>query len=113
MISSNISLTKYHDAHSLGGDTGVGVDLLHHLVDVDGIRLLAQKGIFMITLGLSPYLAFELNLFFRLFFGLEKDPDFFFNCLLEYRPSFNPGQLRGLKACFQSWWRHRCWMGPF
>ena len=29
-----------HDAHGLGGDTGVGVDLLQHLVDVDGIGLL-------------------------------------------------------------------------
>ena len=26
-----------HDAHGLGGDTGVGVYLLQHLVDVDGI----------------------------------------------------------------------------
>ena len=31
---------RVHDAHGLGGDTGVGVDLLQHLVDVDGIRLL-------------------------------------------------------------------------
>ena len=30
-----------HDAHGLGGDTSVGVDLLQHLVDVDGIGLLA------------------------------------------------------------------------
>ena len=30
-----------HDAHGLGGDTSVGVDLLQHLVDVDGVRLLA------------------------------------------------------------------------
>lgn len=29
-----------HDAHGLGGDTGVGVDLLQHLVDVDGVGLL-------------------------------------------------------------------------
>ena len=29
-----------HDAHGLGGDTGVGVDLLQHLVDVDSIGLL-------------------------------------------------------------------------
>jgi hypothetical protein len=29
-----------HDAHGLGGDTGVGVHLLQDLVDVDGIRLL-------------------------------------------------------------------------
>ena len=30
-----------HDAHGLGGDTGVGVNLLQDLVDVDGVRLLA------------------------------------------------------------------------
>ena len=29
-----------HDAHGLGGNTGVGVDLLEDLVDVDGIGLL-------------------------------------------------------------------------
>lgn len=28
-----------HDTHRLGGDTGVGVDLLQDLVDVDGVRL--------------------------------------------------------------------------
>ena len=31
---------RVHDAHGLGGDTGVGVHLLQHLVDVDGIRFL-------------------------------------------------------------------------
>ena len=30
-----------HDAHGLGGDTGVGVHLLQHFVDVDGEGLLA------------------------------------------------------------------------
>ena len=29
-----------HDGHGLGGDTGVRVHLLQHLVDVDGVRLL-------------------------------------------------------------------------
>ena len=29
-----------HDAHGLGGDTGVGVNLLKDLVDVDSIRFL-------------------------------------------------------------------------
>ena len=29
-----------HDAHGLGGDTSVGVDLLQHLVDVDSVGLL-------------------------------------------------------------------------
>ena len=30
---------RVHDAHGLGGDTGVRVDLFQHLVDVDGVRL--------------------------------------------------------------------------
>ena len=29
---------RVHDGHGLGGDTGVRVDLLQHLVDVDGVR---------------------------------------------------------------------------
>jgi hypothetical protein len=31
---------RVHDGHGLAGDTGVGVDLLQHLVDVDGVTLL-------------------------------------------------------------------------
>ena len=31
---------RVHDAHGLGGDTGIGVHLLEDLVDVDGIGLL-------------------------------------------------------------------------
>ena len=31
---------RVHDGHGLGGDAGVGVHLLEHLVDVNGIRLL-------------------------------------------------------------------------
>ena len=37
-----------HDSHGLGGDAGVGVDLLEDLVDVDGVALLP---------GLSALLA--------------------------------------------------------
>ena len=33
---------RVHDAHGLGGDASVGVDLLHHLVDVDGVAFLAE-----------------------------------------------------------------------
>ena len=32
---------RVHDAHGLGGDAGVGVNLLEHLEDVHGVRLLA------------------------------------------------------------------------
>ena len=42
-----------HDAHGLGGDTGIGVDLLQHLVDVDGIRLLTLVFAFLAILGNS------------------------------------------------------------
>ena len=31
---------RVHDEHGLGRDAGVRVDLLEHLVDVDGVRLL-------------------------------------------------------------------------
>ena len=39
---------RVHDAHRLRGDTGIGVDLLQHLVHVDGIAFLP---------GLSALLA--------------------------------------------------------
>ena len=43
---------RVHDAHGLGGDTGVGVDLLEDLVDVDGIGLLPPLlALLLITLG--------------------------------------------------------------
>ena len=41
-----------HDAHGLGGDTSVGVDLLEDLVDVDGIGLLSLAVLgLLVTLG--------------------------------------------------------------
>ena len=41
-----------HDAHGLGGDTSVGVDLLQNLVDVDGIRFLPLLVLLLlVTLG--------------------------------------------------------------
>ena len=39
-----------HDGHSLGGDAGVGVDLLEDLVDVDGIGLLPPP-LLLLVLG--------------------------------------------------------------
>ena len=41
------------DAHGLGGDASVGVDLLQHLVDVDGIGLLTLMFAFLAVLGNS------------------------------------------------------------
>ena len=40
-----------HDAHGLGGDTGIGVDLFQDLVDVDSIRLLALMAFLLSVLG--------------------------------------------------------------
>ena len=40
-----------HDAHGLGGHTGIGVDLFQDLVDVDGIRFLTLLGALLIFLG--------------------------------------------------------------
>ena len=41
-----------HDAHGLGGDSGVGVDLLQHLVDVDGVGLLPPLlSLLLVSLG--------------------------------------------------------------
>ena len=45
-----------HDAHGFGGDSGVGVDLLQHLVDVDGVGFLSLLLLFLVagsTGGLS------------------------------------------------------------
>ena len=40
-----------HDGHGLGGDSGVGVDLLQHLVDVDAVGFLPAALLLLITLG--------------------------------------------------------------
>ncbi|XP_053117304.1 uncharacterized protein LOC128329717 [Hemicordylus capensis] len=57
-----------HDAHGLGGDAGVGVDLLQHLVDVDGfpvgrVHRLLRKGNYAerVGAGAPVYLAAVLE----------------------------------------------------
>ena len=40
-----------HDGHGLGGDTGVGVHLLQHLVDVDAVALLPLALLLLVALG--------------------------------------------------------------
>ena len=40
-----------HDAHGLGGDTGVWVHLLENLVDVDGVGLLPLSLLLLVSLG--------------------------------------------------------------
>ena len=43
-----------HDAHGLGGDTSVRVDLFEHLVDVDRVALLARLSAgFLLSTGLA------------------------------------------------------------
>lgn len=43
---------RVHDRHGLAGDTGVGVHLLQHLVDVDGVALLPLVLLlFLVRLG--------------------------------------------------------------
>ena len=57
-----------HDAHGLGGDTSVRVDLLQHLVDVDGIGFLPSLLLLLlITLGDS------LGSLARLLSSLSRD----------------------------------------
>ena len=40
---------RVHDAHGLGANSGVRVDLFQHLVDVDGIRFLSLLLLFLIA----------------------------------------------------------------
>jgi len=41
-----------HYGHAAGGDAGVGVNLLQHLVDVGGVRLLASLAL-LLALGIT------------------------------------------------------------
>ena len=40
---------RVHDGHGLGGDSGVRVDLLQHLVDVDGVGFLPLLVAFLVS----------------------------------------------------------------
>ena len=42
---------RVHDAHGLGRDSGVRVDLLQHLVDVDGVGFFPFLGPLLVVLG--------------------------------------------------------------
>ena len=42
---------RVHDAHGLGRDASVGVDLLQHLVDVDGVGFLSLLLLFLVAGG--------------------------------------------------------------
>ena len=44
-----------HDAHGLGRDTSIRVNLLQHLVDVDGIGFLSLLLPFLVTSGTSGF----------------------------------------------------------
>ena len=56
---------RVHDGHALGGDAGVGVHLLEHLVDVDLVRLRLGLALGLAALGdrlLGGLLGRVLNL---------------------------------------------------
>jgi len=56
----NVVHERIHDAHRLAGDASVRVNLLQHLVDVDGVGLLpALPSLFVITAG---HLGFSTSL---------------------------------------------------
>ena len=40
-----------HYGHGFGGDTGVGMDLLENLVDVDAVRFLPPPLLLLVSLG--------------------------------------------------------------
>ena len=42
---------RVHDGHGLGGDSGVGVDLLEDFVDVNGVRLLSLSSSLLLVSG--------------------------------------------------------------
>ena len=50
-----------HDAHGLGGDTSVGVDLFQHLVDVDGVGSLRFPLRFSFRLWRQPWRPFRIS----------------------------------------------------
>ncbi len=47
----DVAHKRVHDAHGLGGDPGVGVDLLQDLVHVDGVTLLPGPPLLLAALG--------------------------------------------------------------
>ena len=47
----NVRHERVHDRHGLGRDTGIGVDLLQDLVDVDGVRFLSLLLLFLVASG--------------------------------------------------------------
>lgn len=73
---------RVHDAHGLGRDSGVRVDLLQHLVDVDGVRFLSLLLLFLVSgstggLSLTRLLRalggnFGRHDFLRVLFGIES-----------------------------------------
>lgn len=47
----NVVHERVHDGHGLAGDSGVGVDLLEHLVDVDAVGFLPALLLLLVALG--------------------------------------------------------------
>ena len=73
---------RVHDRHGLGRDTGIGVDLLQDLVDVNGVRFLSLLLLFLVSgstggLSLTRLLRalggnFGRHDFFKALFGLNS-----------------------------------------
>ena len=59
---------RVHDAHGFGRDTGVRVNLLQHLVDVDSIAFLSLSLSLLLSisggLGLTDFLLVFLSCYF-------------------------------------------------
>ena len=54
-----------HDAHGLAGDTSVGMDLLHDLVDVDGVAFLPPPvPLLLVSAGLLGALLSSFRCYF-------------------------------------------------
>ena len=47
----NVIDERVHDGHGLGGNTGIGVNLLEHLVDVDGVGFTPLLPALLVSLG--------------------------------------------------------------
>ena len=78
-----------HHGHAAGGDAGVGVNLLQHLVDVGGVRLLAGLALLLAFSGLLDGLG-------RLGGGLGGSSSFGGHCYFGLPPQV---ARRALKYC--------------
>ena len=60
---------RVHDAHGFAGDTGVRVNLLQHLVDVDSIAFLSLSPSLLLSFSSGLCLSGSLLAFLSCYFG--------------------------------------------